>query len=236
MRQAYDTWTDNQQEIAPDPAIHRAWVRFVLTEVLGYPADIIEEGAAIPETLKAAVEEQREIIRPDLIIRRASRNEPARLLIHVLPVTQSLEKPLAGGRWKASPATRMMELLRSCSIPLGLVTNGNHWMLVHAPPQETTSFISWYASFWLEEPITLRSFRTLLEMHRFYGVAESNTLERLFAESMLNQQEVTDQLGYQVRQAVEMLVQTIDRLDHQLLPNRLLRDVSVPPCPPNPNP
>jgi hypothetical protein len=227
LRQTHESWADNQQGLTPDPAIHSAWVRFILREVLGYPDAMLSEGAAIPESLKATVEEQRETIRPDLVLRRADRNEQARLLIHILPATQHLEKPLAGAHWKASPATRMSELLRASGVSLGVVTNGEHWMLVHAPPGETTTFASWYASIWLEEKMTLRSFRTLLELARFYGVAEDETLEQLFAQSAANQQEVTDQLGYQVRQAVEMLVQTIDRLDKDT-GRTLLRDTPEP--------
>jgi hypothetical protein len=42
-------------------------------------------------------------------------------------------------RWKASPATGMMELLRGTDIRLGLLTNGEQWMLVNAPKGESTS-------------------------------------------------------------------------------------------------
>ena len=67
----------------------------------------------------------------------------------------------------------------------------------------------WYASLWLEEPKTLQAFRTLLSSYRFFGVPEEDA--RTAAGSAQDQQEVTDQLGYQVRQAVEVLVHTIDR-------------------------
>ena len=52
----------------------------------------------------------------------------------------------------------------------GLVTNGEHWMLVDAPKGETTGFASWYGWLWLQEPITLRAFRSLLSVERFFGV------------------------------------------------------------------
>ena len=93
----------------------------------------------------------------------------------------------------------MMQLLHDTGVRLGLVTNGDHWMLVDAPKGETTGYASWYAPLWLEEPKTLRAFRTLLGSHRFFGVPEEETLEGLLAQSAQDQQEVTDQLGYQVR-------------------------------------
>jgi len=104
-----------------------------------------------------------------------------------------------------------MELLHGTDCRLGLITNGERWMLVDAPRNESTGFTSWYASLWLEEPITLRSFRSLPSGQRFFVVAADETLEAMLAESAVNQQEVTEQLGYQVRQAVEVLVESIDK-------------------------
>ena len=48
---------------------------------------------------------------------------------------------------------------------------------------------------------------------RFFGVTADSTLLGLLKESAQDQQEVTDQLGYQVREAVEVLVQAFDALD-----------------------
>ena len=53
-----------------------------------------------------------------------------RLLIQVYPAGQSLDKTLPDRPWKANPATRMMELLRQTGVRLGLVTNGEAWLLV----------------------------------------------------------------------------------------------------------
>ena len=77
-------------------------------------------------------------------------------------------------------------------------------------PKDTAGFVSWYASLWLDEPLTLRAFRSLLGARRFFGVPESDVLEALLADSANDQQEVTDQLGYQVRRAIEVLVESID--------------------------
>ena len=52
-----------------------------------------------------------------------------------------------------------------------------------------------------------------LGVHRFFGVDAANTLLGLLKESAQDQQEVTDQLGYQVREAVQVLVQAFDTLD-----------------------
>ncbi len=206
LRLAHDEWEDASREAA----MHRAWVRFVLTQTLELPDDVLAEGQAVPPTIRCTVAEHGETLRPDVAVMQG---DTALLLVQAYPPGQNLDRPLAERHWKASPATRMMELLHATGIRLGLVTNGERWMLVDAPRGETTGFASWYASYWLEEPITLRAFRTLLSARRFFSVPEDETLAAMLAESASNQQEVTDQLGYQVRKAVEVLIQSLDRAD-----------------------
>ena len=56
-------------------------------------------------------------------------------------------------------------------------------MLVHAPRGETAGYATWQAELWLEEPITLRAFCSLLGVRRFFGVPDEETLERLYEAS-----------------------------------------------------
>ena len=210
LREAYEDWLDRG---ATSAAVHQAWVRYVLTDLLEYPANLLAEGQAIPPGLEARLPQQGETLRPDLVLRHRDPGAKIQLLISVFSPTQDLSRPVPGRPWKASPGTRMMELLHASGLPLGLVTNGEQWMLVYAPRGETTGFASWYSDLWMQEPVTLRAFQSLLHLRRLIGVAESETLASLFAESAKDQQEVTDQLGKQVRQAVEVLVQAFDRID-----------------------
>lgn len=223
LRMAFDEWDDNQLSHRPDPGIHRAWIKLVLEETLGY-GELLAEKQAIPQTLKSDVAEYGETLRPDWVVNDPA-TKKARLLVQVFPRSQSLTKPVASSRWKTSPDTRMMQLLHDTGIRLGLVTNGDHWMLVNAPKNETSGYVSWYATLWLEEQDTLRAFRTLLCADRFFSVQENETLEALLDRSADDQQEVTDQLGYQVRKAVEVLVQELDKAD-QDHGRRLLADVN----------
>jgi len=211
LKQAYEEWQTSQESLRPDIALHRAWVKFVLRETLSYPNEILFEGQKLTN-IRANFPEHGETLQPDFALVNPDDDKP-RLLVQIFPSTQDLEKRLAGSRWSASPATRMMELLHSNNVRLGLITNGQHWMLVNAPRGETTGFISWYSNLWAEDAITLRAFRSLLSVERFFGVDESKTIESLLAKSIDDQQEVTDQLGYQVRKAVEVLVQKFDRID-----------------------
>ena len=156
-----------------------------------------------------------EVLRPSLAILppKGAASPKPRLLIQIVAPDQNLEKPLKEKHWKASPATRMTELLHAADVPLGLVTNGEHWMLVHAPRGETSGFASWFAPLWFEEPLTFQAFQSLLAVDRFFGVPDDQTIEALLKESAKDQQEVTEQLGWQVRKAVEVLIQALDKID-----------------------
>lgn len=214
VRLAYEEWLDNQSGNRADPAIHGQWLRFVLAEALEMSTEMILEGQGIPSHLHYHAREHGEELRPQLVI-QSPYEKRARLLIVQYPQQQELTKAIAGKKWKATPVTRMMELLRNTGTRLGLVTNGQQWTLVDAPPNETTGYYTWEASLWTEEPLTLQSFRTLLCQKRFFGVPDEETLEALLTESAQKQQEVTNQLGDQVRRAVETLVQTLDRVDRE---------------------
>ncbi|MBE9140737.1 endonuclease domain-containing protein, partial [Nodosilinea sp. LEGE 07088] len=208
LRAAYEEWLDYRR----DPAIHRAWVSWVLTDLLEFPDEVLLSGQGIPPALKVTFAEHQLTLRPDWVVVEPEGGKP-RLLVQVVPPEQGLEKTYRGSRWKASPATGMMELLHATDVRLGLLTNGEQWMLVNAPRGEATGFISWYGNLWLEEKLTLRAFQSLLGVRRFFAVDAGETLEDLLARSKDAQQEVTDQLGFQVRKAVEVLVQAIDRID-----------------------
>lgn len=216
LRMAYEEWADEMATRRPDPAIHTAWVRFVLGRTLELSDEVIAEGSGLPPALSVTVAEHGETLRPTLAIVNPTGVPDAgtpRLLVQVYAADQELEKTVTGKRWAASPATRMAELLRDAGVRLGLVTNGERWMLVDAPRGETTGFVSWYAQLWLEEPLTLRAFRSLLGTHRFFGAGATDTLEEMLADSATDQADVTTQLGRQVRRAIEILVQSIDRAD-----------------------
>ncbi|MBN1372593.1 MAG: hypothetical protein JW987_11700, partial [Anaerolineaceae bacterium] len=208
LRADYEFW----QEDPHNPTVFTAWVRLVLESMLGYSERVLLTGQAIPAGWKAEFPEHEETLRPDMMLVEPGTHTP-HLLIQVYPPGQALDRGVSGSRWQASVITRMMELLHATEVRLGLATNGEQWMLVDAPRGETTGFTTWTAGLWFDEPLTLRAFRSLMGVGRFFGVAPDQTLESLLAESAEDQQEITDQLGLQVRHAVEILIQMIDRAD-----------------------
>ncbi|HEY0319441.1 MAG TPA: hypothetical protein VGC66_00570 [Pyrinomonadaceae bacterium] len=221
LRRAYDEWRDAVDEADPQlNEIHREWIRLVLEEVLEFDNDVLKSQPLMPESLLYKEFETGVITKPDLAVMAGDK---ARLLISVYPPGTDLESSRTGDGWPASPAERMTLLCRATGVRLGLVTDGERWMLVNASVGATAGYTSWYARLWRHEPITLQAFQSLLGVRRFFGPEDEN-LESLLEESFKHQEEVTDTLGEQVRRAVEVLVQALDRADIDR--NReLLRDV-----------
>lgn len=211
LKQAYEEWTESQH----DGAIHRVWVEWVLQNTLGYPGDYLRQGQEIPASCRLTLSQHQVTLCPDWVLVDPDTEKPL-LLIQIVPPTQKLEGTMKNAAWAASPASQMIELLRGTDRRLGLLTNGEQWMLVHAPSQGSSTTVSWYGNVWVEEKLTVRSFRSLLGIQRFLGVDEAQTLIPLFERSKDSQQEVTDQLGFQVRKAVEILIQKFDQLNGDL--------------------
>ncbi|MBN3927173.1 DNA methyltransferase [Nostoc sp. NMS4] len=68
LRLAYEEWQDNQLGAKPEPAIHRAWVDFVLRQTLELPDEVLLTGQRIPTGLVATIAEQGETLRPDWVV------------------------------------------------------------------------------------------------------------------------------------------------------------------------
>src|SRR5947208_1055873 len=94
LRLAYEEWEDNNEAgHRTNPAIHSAWIRFVLTSVLGLPEDSILEQQAIPQSLQASIPEHGEFLRPSHVIQNQG-NHNSLLLIQTYPASQDLDKPV----------------------------------------------------------------------------------------------------------------------------------------------
>ncbi|WP_328222863.1 Eco57I restriction-modification methylase domain-containing protein [Streptomyces sp. NBC_00310] len=129
--------------------------------------------------------------------------------------TSPTARPNWGDDWSAPPADRLARLLRHHDVPLGLLTDGRWWCLVWAPVGGVTTTAVFDAIGWNEaaERNVVRAFVSLLRRRRFFEYEEPETLVGLLKKSLDAGDEVTDALGVQVRQAVELLVDAIGRAD-----------------------
>lgn len=221
LRAAYDEWQDAIDEDDPQlAALHNAWVRMVLEDALEYDHESLASREQVAGSILYRNTDGAEDS-PDFAV-RSEKGEP-RLLIAVYPHGTNLENLLPDDKWITSPAERMTLLCRANECRVGLVTNGEEWMLVNAPVGETSGYASWFARLWWQEPTTLKAFVSLLGVRRCFG-PEEDRLPKLLERSLEFQEEVTTTLGEQVRRAVEVLVQSLGRAD-QDRNGELLKDV-----------
>ena len=231
LRQAYEEWREALElEDAQFAELHVAWIDEVLSRGLELDedgkGDVLKRPEWCAANLQATLPEHGVTLSPDLAVVDEQRANKPLLLIQTYSQDVNLDATLKQDGWAATPADRMVALCRSLGCRLGLVSNGERWMLVDAPVGAVTTFTSWFARIWSQEPITLQAFVHLLGIRRFF-VDESEQLPALFDRSLKFQDEVTDALGEQVRRAVEVLIQTLDKADQDR--NReLLHDVKEP--------
>ncbi len=220
IRSAYEEWCDAVEEDDPQlPELHQAWVELVLHELLEYEDSVLK--VASDEFIYNSLDGDGQF-KPNFFLKGDGGSAPM-LFVSIMPDGTDLEKVKVGDGWPVPILERMTLLCRDKGVRLGLVTNGERWMLVNAPVGSTSSHVSWYARLWFQEPVTLKAFQSLLGVRRWFGPKEE-TLPAILEDSLQHHEEVTDTLGEQVKRAVEVLVQCLDKADQDR--NReLLHDV-----------
>ena len=231
LRQAYEEWRDAlETDDLQFNELHTAWIDEVLSRGLDLDedgkGDVLKRTEWCAANLNVTLPEHGVTLAADLAVIDEQRANKPLMLIQTYRQDVDLDTTLKRDGWAATPADRMVQLCRAANCRLGLVTNGERWMLVDAPVGAVTSFASWYSRIWSQEPITLQAFVHLLGIRRFF-VDEAEQLPALFDRSLKYQDEVTDALGEQVRRAVEVLIQALDKAD-QDRDRELLRDVKEP--------
>lgn len=216
LRQAYDEWCEARDNDDPRfPELHRAWIHEVLARGLEYDhtdsGELLLRGERIPSEQSVTLPEHGVTLAPDYALVSSGKSQ---LLVQIYSAGTDLQAALKLDGWSASPAERMERLCRTSGCRLGLVTDGERWMLVDAPIGAVSTFASWYARLWGQERLTLQAFLTLLGIRRFFG-PDDETLPSMLDESLQHQEEVTDALGEQVRRAVEVLIQALGKEDRE---------------------
>lgn len=225
LRSAYEEWRDAVDGDDTDrDKLHAAWIDEVLRAALDADDQLLGVGKDVPPSIVELAEHDTTIV-PDFVFVDPAHGGAVLAPVHVFLPDSDLSASMKFGGLSCSPSDRMVLHLRGLNVPFGIVTNGERWMLVHAPAGQVATFASWYARIWGQEPATLRAFASLLSVRRFFA-PEQDRLPALFERSLKHQDDVTDALGDQVRRAVEVLVQALDRADQDR--NReLLRDVKA---------
>ncbi|MEV5693046.1 Eco57I restriction-modification methylase domain-containing protein [Micromonospora globbae] len=225
LRQEHTTWQADTAEG------QRAWIGYVLGELLGWGDALHQDGL---DALAYTVAEHDTELRPSFVLVEPGEEvkpDSVRLLGMVCPAGQQPTARIKDSTWAATPADRLAHLCRHHNIELGLATDGRWWTLVWAPRGGVTTTATFDTVSWPEaaERDVVRAFVSLLSRRRFFGVPEGERLVPLLRDSLGSQEEITEALGVQVRRAVELLVAAIGRIDvrERELGERGLADVEA---------
>ncbi|MEV4315160.1 DNA methyltransferase [Actinocrispum sp. NPDC049592] len=219
LRSAHANW------LADPVSGQRLWVEYVLGDLLGWTSGpepaLVWNDISDLDALSMDVAEHDARVVPDFaLVRPGEDAKPGttELLGLLCPPGSSPTARISGESWAATPADRLARLCRHHEVELGLATDGRWWTMVWAPRSKVTTTATFDAVSWPEkaEEYVVRAFLSLLRRERFFGVPDNEKLVNLLKDSEDSQEEITEALGVQVRQAVELLVAAIGRADTTL--------------------
>ena len=195
-----------------DPALSiRNWLDFIFEDFLEIDSKYWKKYNDIPNDLVISLTEYNQTLRPNRVLLDET-NKPVLLVMTYQP-GQSIDKQEnKTGRWKASPFVKLDRLLRETEVPLGIVTNCEDFRLLYSATGLSTSYFNWMVQSWIDEKITLESYFNLLYYNRIFGKGVRKIIE-LIEESQVRQIEVANQLGGQVRDALEIFIRAMDKAD-----------------------
>ncbi|MEV4315158.1 type IIL restriction-modification enzyme MmeI [Actinocrispum sp. NPDC049592] len=212
LRIAHTQW-----QSAPDN-YQSAWLNFVLRELVGWGDELAWNDNDVLANFSLEVAEHDTRLTPSFVLISPGGDvKPTSTHVLGMTITPGVHptKRIPGDTWAASPADRVARLCRHHGIQLGLVTDGRLWTLVRAPRNGVTTTATFDAIGWPDsaERLVVRAFISLLGRHRFFAVPDDEKLVALLESSKSTQEDLTEALGVQVRQAVELLVAAIGRAD-----------------------
>jgi hypothetical protein len=193
----------------------QAWINYVLRDLLGW-SDALHTDRL--DALAVEVAEHDTTLMPSFALVEPGEDvkpDTVRLFGMICPPGSQPTARVAGSAWAATTVDRLAQLCRHHDVEVGLATDGRWWALVWAPRGGVATTAVFDAVAWAEaaERDVVRAFRSLLSRRRFFGVRDDEKLVPLLRASLASQEDITDALGVQVRQAVELLVAAIGRAD-----------------------
>jgi hypothetical protein len=199
--ESYDRNSSTEHALADYRDARDAWVQVVLRDVAGW-AESMSWGE-VPGVMASSP--GREVtVTAQVAIRDG---DTWGSLVHLVDPIDSLRQA-PGDRWAASPVDRLEALLRAGGPEVGLVTDGRWWGLVCAREGAMVASGVVDALDWVAEPRARDAFFALVSRRHLIGGDPAERLPILFKDSVAEAEEITEALGAQVRQAVELLIQS----------------------------
>jgi hypothetical protein len=194
-----------------DATRRRQWLTTLLHDVLELPRNSWRRGPELPPNATVDLGDLEQSLRPDGALVGA--DDDLALALWLTAHDQSLDRvERLPGRWRATPQAKVERWLRGAPCPFALLTNGADLRLVHVPPGMPAAWIQFDAPLFGDEKSLLDGLLTLAGPERFVR-PHPRRLAALVADSARRQTELTDALGEQVRDAVELAILALDAAD-----------------------
>ncbi|MFD3586353.1 Eco57I restriction-modification methylase domain-containing protein [Streptomyces sp. NPDC058683] len=202
---------------------HDTWIGYLLRDLLGW-RDALSEDPALLGNLALSVPEHQETITPSFALIHPDASDTSGPAPEAIPLLGIICAPdvvptsrQSGTAWSAAPADRLARLCRHHGIGLGLVAAGRWWTLVWAPRETAATYVTFDTADWgsAADRTSVRAFVSLLNRRRFFSVPDDETLTSLLSNAEDRAEDLTESLGRQVKEAVELLVAAIGRGDRE---------------------
>ena len=216
--------------------IKHAYEKFDLSDYanasLGFSDAILEllkhtliKSNAIPSELIVYLPEYAQDLRPQRVLHVNERFIP----IYVSEKNQNLRtNENLEGKWRASPIAKCERLIKETKSTFGIVTNGSTWRLIYLSSEGSINYIEFDFESMMQEGRLLSAFVAILSSDILAKLKE------LAEESHKKQIEITDKLGFQVRESVIKFIKILDRANKECksellysVPNDAIYQMSV---------
>lgn len=197
--------------------IKHAYEKFDLSDYanasLGFTDAILElfkhtliKSNAIPSELIVYLPEYAQDLRPQRVLHVNERFIP----IYVSEKNQNLRtNENLEGKWRASPIAKCERLIKETKSTFGIVTNGSTWRLIYLSSEGSINYIEFDFESMMQEGRLLSAFVAILSSDILAKLKE------LAEESHKKQIEITDKLGFQVRESVIKFIKILDRANKE---------------------
>ncbi len=209
LRDAYTTYITRSEVNPSDHAGLYLWLDSVFEQFLGYdPAwwqkyTRIDERFVVDHSSFSGAK-----LRPDRVLCTGGDPEEPRFLVLIDPEARRVGM----GRGRAVYSA-FVALLRETGVALGILTNGHQFRLVYAG-LDFDAWLEWEADRWFEDAVGRRQLSGFLALCGPHGTSPDQStsypLLHAVSESRLKQGELSQVLGEQTREAVELLLSAYD--------------------------
>ncbi len=203
---AFLSWYD--KKISNDNTGYYRWIDAIFDRFLAYPSNWWQKGPDVTDQFKTQTL-TRKYLRADRVLLNIGLISEPRLLLKV----DKESKRIGRGRGKLE-YSELLELLRKSNVQVGIITNGHQIRLVYAG-LDHDCWVEWEVERWFEDAEGLEQLKGFLSMigHNLIDKTKDDNYPLLSAikKSRERQGELSQVLGEQTREAVELLIKGLDK-------------------------